>query len=170
MNVSAVQFRSPGLVSTIFQALSRARLSPDRLELEVTETVIMEDEPQVLKSLRQLREMGVSISLDDFGTGFASLSYLQRFPFDKIKIDQSFTRDLPGSRAAASIISAVTAMAGQLGMITTAEGVETQEQLAEVTRLGCSQAQGYLIGKASARPEDFLKLENPRALIVRAAS
>ncbi len=157
VNISAMQFKSPGLVSCIFQALSKSGLAPNRLELEVTETVLIDDEPEVLKCLRQLREIGVSIALDDFGTGFASLSYLQRFPFDKIKIDQSFTRGLPDSRAATSIISAVTALSAKLGLITTAEGVETEAQLQAVSRLGCTQAQGYLIGKATPHPEMLLR-------------
>ena len=156
VNVSAVQFRTPGLVSTVVRALSSHRIAAHRLEIEVTESVLMDDQPLVFQTLRQLRDLGVRLALDDFGTGFASLAYLQRFPFDKIKIDRSFTIGLPGKQSSVAIISAVTALASQLGMITTAEGVETDEQLAMVTRLGCTQGQGYLIGKPSARPMEFL--------------
>ena len=168
VNISAVQFRTPGLVHAIVRALANNHLPAHRLEIEVTESVLMDDQPQVFKSLRQLRELGVRIALDDFGTGFASLAYLQRFPFDKIKIDRSFTMGLPGKQSSVAIISAVTALAGQLGMITTAEGVETEEQLAMITRLGCTQGQGYLIGKASPKPMAFLG--GPRVVAVRKAS
>ena len=139
------------------RALSAHGVAAHRLEIEVTESVLMDDQPLVFQTLRQLRDLGVRLALDDFGTGFASLAYLQRFPFDKIKIDRSFTLGLPGKQSSVAIISAVTALASQLGMITTAEGVETKEQLAMVTRLGCTQGQGYLIGKPSARPQAFLK-------------
>ena len=157
VNASAVQFRTPGLVGTVVRALSAHGVAAHRLEIEVTESVLMDDQPLVFQTLRQLRDLGVRLALDDFGTGFASLAYLQRFPFDKIKIDRSFTLGLPGKQSSVAIISAVTALASQLGMITTAEGVETKEQLAMVTRLGCTQGQGYLIGKPSARPQAFLK-------------
>ena len=156
VNVSPVQFRTPGLVATVVRALSAHRIPAHRLEIEVTESVLMDDQPQVFQTLRQLRDLGVRLALDDFGTGFASLAYLQRFPFDKIKIDRSFTTGLPSKQSSVAIISAVTALASQLGMITTAEGVETEEQLAMVTRLGCTQGQGYLIGMPSARPMEFL--------------
>ena len=168
VNISAVQFRTPGLVHAVVRALASHHLPAHRLEIEVTESVLMDDQPQVFQSLRQLRELGVRIALDDFGTGFASLAYLQRFPFDKIKIDRSFTMGLPGKQSSVAIISAVTALAGQLGMITTAEGVETEEQLAMITRLGCTQGQGYLIGKASPKPMAFLG--GPRVVAVRKAS
>ena len=168
VNISAVQFRTPGLVSAVVRALAWHGVPAHRLEIEVTESVLMDDQPHVFHSLRQLRELGVRIALDDFGTGFASLAYLQRFPFDKIKIDRSFTMGLPGKQSSVAIISAVTALAGQLGMITTAEGVETEEQLAMVARLGCTQGQGYLIGKASPRPRDFL--DTPGVVELRRAS
>ena len=168
VNISAVQFRTPGLVHSVVRALASNHLPAHRLEIEVTESVLMDDQPQVFQSLRQLRELGVRIALDDFGTGFASLAYLQRFPFDKIKIDRSFTMGLPGKQSSVAIISAVTALAGQLGMITTAEGVETEEQLAMITRLGCTQGQGYLIGKASPKPMAYLG--GPRVVALRKAS
>ncbi len=155
INISAVQFRLPGFVSSVMSALGHSGLSAHRLEIEITESVLVHDEAQVLKSIRQLRELGVRIALDDFGTGYASLAYLQRFPFDKIKIDQSFIRGLPDDKASVAIISAVTALADQLGLITTAEGVETEEERAAVTRLGCTEIQGYLIGRPTANPLEF---------------
>ncbi len=168
VNVSAVQFRTPGLVSTVVRALSANRIPAHRLEIEVTESVLMDDQPLVFQTLRQLRDLGVRLALDDFGTGFASLAYLQRFPFDKIKIDRSFTVGLPGKQSSIAIISAVTALANQLGMITTAEGVESEDQLDMVTALGCTQGQGYLIGKPSPRPMEFLGA--PRVVELRRAS
>ncbi|HZV10971.1 MAG TPA: EAL domain-containing protein, partial [Novosphingobium sp.] len=137
VNISAVQLDHPGFVAAVVQALASAGLPARRLEIEVTESVLMEDKAQVQASIRRLRELGVRLALDDFGTGYASLSYLQRFPFDKIKIDRTFTRGLPDNPAASAIVAAVTALAGQLGMSTTAEGVEDEEQLAAITRLGC---------------------------------
>ena len=168
VNVSAVQFRTPGLVTTVVRALSANRIPAHRLEIEVTESVLMDDQPLVFQALRQLRDLGVRLALDDFGTGFASLAYLQRFPFDKIKIDRSFTVGLPGKQSSIAIISAVTALANQLGMITTAEGVESEDQLDMVTALGCTQGQGYLIGKPSPRPMEFLGA--PRVVELRRAS
>ena len=168
VNVSAVQFRTPGLVGTVVRALASNGVPAHRLEIEVTESVLMDDQPLVFQTLRQLRDLGVRLALDDFGTGFASLAYLQRFPFDKIKIDRSFIVGLPNKQSSVAIISAVTALANQLGMITTAEGVETEDQLEMVTALGCTQGQGYLIGKPSARPLEFLA--PPRVVELRRVS
>ncbi len=166
VNISAVQFRLKGFVPRVVQALAAAGLAPERLEFEVTESVLMQDEAQVLKSIRSLRDLGVRIALDDFGTGYASLAYLQRFPFDKIKIDKSFTQGLPGDQACCAIITAVTALASQLGMVTTAEGVETAEQLQAVTALGCSEVQGFLIGHPVPDPVALLR---PQAMKTSAA-
>ena len=166
VNISAVQFRLKGFVPRVVQALAAAGLAPERLEFEVTESVLIQDEAQVLKSIRSLRDLGVRIALDDFGTGYASLAYLQRFPFDKIKIDKSFTQGLPGDQACCAIITAVTALASQLGMVTTAEGVETAEQLQAVTALGCSEVQGFLIGHPVPDPVALLR---PQAMKTSAA-
>ena len=125
----------------------------------MTESVLMQDEPQVLQSVRQLRGLGIRLSLDDFGTGHASLTYLQRFPFDKIKIDQSFICGLPDDKPSAAIIAAVTAKARQLSMVTTAEGVETEAQRAVAEALGCIEIQGYLIGAAHPDPARLLAAE-----------
>jgi diguanylate cyclase (GGDEF)-like protein/PAS domain S-box-containing protein len=156
VNISAVQFGLPGFVGSVIHALAASGLEPHRLEIEVTESVFIHDEAQVLRIINLLRDLGVRIALDDFGTGFASLSYLHRLPFDKIKIDMSFVQGLPGNTASTAIIGAVSRLARELGMITTAEGVETPEQLAAVTALGCTQAQGYLIGHPVADPQAFL--------------
>ena len=156
VNISAVQFAQPGFVSSVIQALAASGLEPARLEIEVTESVFIHDEVQVLKIIHLLRDLGIRVALDDFGTGFASLAYLHRLPFDKIKIDMSFVQGLPGNTASTAIIAAVTRLAQQLGMITTAEGVETPEQLQAITELGCTQAQGFLIGAPTATPHEFL--------------
>ena len=147
VNISPVQFRSRTLVQTVAQALAASGLPPERLELEITESVLLGDDASNLKTLHQLRELGCRISLDDFGTGYSSLSYLRSFPFDKIKIDQCFVRDLPGDPDSLAIIKAVTGLSASLGMTTTAEGVETAEQFAELRAQGCSEIQGFLIGR-----------------------
>jgi diguanylate cyclase (GGDEF)-like protein len=141
VNVSPVQFRSRTLSLKVAAALAESGLDPRRLELEITEAVLIADDDAALVALNQLRELGVRIALDDFGTGYSSLSYLQRFPFDKIKIDRSFVQELARG---SSIIKAVVSIAADRNMVTTAEGVETEEQRATVHALGCTQMQGYL--------------------------
>jgi diguanylate cyclase (GGDEF)-like protein len=147
VNLSAIQVMNANLVPVVIGALAAAGLPAERLELEITETVMMQNTEATLATLHRLHELGVKISLDDFGTGFSSLSYLRRFPFDKLKIDRSFIRDLSGDENALAIVRAVTTMAKSLGMITTAEGVETEQQLGQVSRLGCNEVQGYFIGR-----------------------
>jgi EAL domain-containing protein (putative c-di-GMP-specific phosphodiesterase class I) len=141
VNVSPVQFRSQTLSLKVAAVLAETGLDPRRLELEITEAVLIADDDAALVALSQLRELGVRIALDDFGTGYSSLSYLQRFPFDKIKIDRSFVKELARGT---SIIKAVVSIAADRDMVTTAEGVETEEQRATVHALGCTQMQGYL--------------------------
>jgi diguanylate cyclase (GGDEF)-like protein len=150
VNLSAVQFRSGSLVQAVTDALSSSRLPPDRLELEITESALLTDSEGAADMLHRLRSMGLRISMDDFGTGYSSLGYLRSFPFDKIKIDQSFVRDLGRNAGSNAIVRAITTLAGSLGMITTAEGVETQEQLEAAQNEGCTEVQGYLIGKPVA--------------------
>jgi EAL domain-containing protein (putative c-di-GMP-specific phosphodiesterase class I) len=116
--------------------------------LEITETVLLLDNPAILATLHRLRDCGVRIAMDDFGTGYSSLSYLRSFPFDRIKIDKGFIRELAERDDALAIVAAVTTLAASLGMDTTAEGVETSEQLASLRKLGCSEAQGYLFSVA----------------------
>jgi diguanylate cyclase (GGDEF)-like protein len=144
VNLSPAQFRSKELVPIVVGALASSRIAPHRLELEVTETVIMHDSQAVFAALGQLHKLGVRIALDDFGTGYSSLSFLQKFPFDKIKIDRSFVSELSGAREEARLIArAVVRFAVNLGRTTTAEGVETKEQLDILRAEGCGELQGY---------------------------
>jgi diguanylate cyclase (GGDEF)-like protein/PAS domain S-box-containing protein len=144
VNLSAAQFRSRNLVQTVVMALAASGLPPRRLELEITETVLLRENDANLAVLHQLRGLGVRIALDDFGTGYSSLSYLRSFPFDKIKIDRSFVRDLPDNPGCRTIIRSVAELASGLGMVTTAEGVETLHQMNELRVEGCTEAQGFL--------------------------
>ena len=145
VNLSPVQFRNRGLVTTVTSALAAARLAPSRLELEITEAVLLQDDEAIVTMLHQLRSLGVRVAMDDFGTGYSSLSYLRSFPFDKIKIDRSFIKDIERNRDSAVIIRAVASLGASLGIETTAEGVETVEQLEIVRRAGCTEMQGYLV-------------------------
>jgi diguanylate cyclase (GGDEF)-like protein len=147
VNVSCVQFRKPGLENVVLQALAGSGLAPDRLELEITESLLLEDSEATLSVLHSLRSLGVRIALDDFGTGYSSLSYLQSFPFDKIKIDRSFIEQLLTRHGSSAIVHAITDLARSLGMETTAEGVEDSAQLEELRRHGCSSVQGYLFSR-----------------------
>jgi diguanylate cyclase (GGDEF)-like protein len=144
VNLSPAQFRSPGLLQVIVEALATSGLSPVRLELEITETILLQDSEATLATLYRLRELGVRVAMDDFGTGYSSLSYLQSFPFDKIKIDRSFVKDIAESTGSLNIVRAVAALAKGLGMAATAEGVETQAQLDKIRGEGCSEMQGFL--------------------------
>lgn len=147
VNVSSVQFRNRGLIETVMAALAESGLPANRLELEITESVLLSDDSSTLDILNQIRRIGVRISLDDFGTGFSSLSYLRSFPFDKIKIDRSFVQEIGSSKNAMVIMSAVVNLATGLEMIITAEGVETQAQLDWLKSVGCTEVQGYLISR-----------------------
>ncbi|WIY52783.1 EAL domain-containing protein [Devosia sp. YIM 151766] len=144
VNLSPVQFRHKGLVAQVKAALTEAGLEPTRLELEITESLLLTDNEATIAALHELRGMGVRICMDDFGTGYSSLSYLRSFPFDKIKIDRSFMRDLTTRNDSQAIIKAVIGLGQSLGMLTTAEGVETEEQLAMVREHGVSEVQGFL--------------------------
>jgi diguanylate cyclase (GGDEF)-like protein len=148
VNLSPAQFRHPELIRVILSALQDSGLDPGRLELEITESVLMQDSEATLATLRQLRELGVRISMDDFGTGYSSLSCLPSFPFDKIKIDQSFVRSLERCPDSAAIVRAVIHLGRSLGMATTAEGVETSDQLAYLQREGCQEVQGFYFSPA----------------------
>lgn len=148
VNVSPLQFRSTGFANIIFQALSRSGLAPSRLEVEITESVFLEDETSVVTLLHQLRSMGVRIALDDFGTGYSSLSYLRSFPFDKIKIDKSFVNRVALEASSAAIVHAIVDLATALHMETTAEGVEDSDQLACLRDQGCTSVQGFIFSAA----------------------
>jgi EAL domain-containing protein (putative c-di-GMP-specific phosphodiesterase class I) len=148
VNVSPLQFKSGTLGLKVATVLAETGLSPDRLELEITEAVLIRDDEEALSVLHQLRHLGVRIALDDFGTGYSSLSYLRRFPFDKVKIDRSFIRDVAEAEGSSPIIEAVVHMAAAGNMTTTAEGVETEEQRDILRKLGCDEMQGYLFSPA----------------------
>ena len=150
VNVSPIQFKSETLPLKVAAALAETGLDPRRLELEITEAVLIADHDAALVALNQLRALGIHIALDDFGTGYSSLQYLQRFPFDKIKIDRSFVKEVTHNSSSASIIRAVVSIAADRNMITTAEGVETLQQRETVQNLGCTQMQGYLFSAAAA--------------------
>jgi len=147
VNLSPVQFSKGPLVEEVEQALAASRLSPDRLELEITESVLLADNEMTLAMLHRLRALGVRIAMDDFGTGYSSLSYLRRFPFDKIKMDQSFVRSLGHDPDGVAIVRAIVGLGKALHMDVLAEGVETDEQLDILRGEGCDELQGYLFSR-----------------------
>ena len=167
VNVSPVQFRSHAFSLKVANALVTTGLSADRLELEITEAVLIRDDEAALTMLQQLRAIGVRIALDDFGTGYSSLSYLQRFPFDKIKIDRSFINGLAEAEGSSSIVQAVINIAKARHMTTTAEGVETEQQREMLVDLGCTEMQGYLFSRA--RPVAEIRMLLSRAKNIAAA-
>jgi len=147
VNLSPVQFRSKTLPRQVRKALAQSGLRPDRLELEITESMLLDRNEQTLEILRGLKRFGIQIAMDDFGTGYSSLGSLRSFPFDRIKIDRSFIRDIPARRDAIALVELIIGMARSYGMQTTAEGIETEEQFESLKRLGCGHMQGYLIGR-----------------------
>ncbi len=163
VNLSPIQFKSKGLLLSVVSALAASGLSPNRLELEITESVLLQDGDATLAILNELRELGVRISMDDFGTGYSSLSYLRKFPFDKIKIDQSFIFDMSDHNDSLAIVRAVIAMGSGLGIATTAEGVETAEQFKQLKLEGCTEVQGYLFSppRPAAEVRGLLASINP---------
>jgi diguanylate cyclase (GGDEF)-like protein/PAS domain S-box-containing protein len=163
VNISPVQFRSRDLPQVILTALSRSGLAPSRLEVEVTEAVLIDDVNAALDILRQIRGLGVRIALDDFGTGYSSLSYLRRFPFDKIKIDRSFVQELHTRQDSQVIVQAIRDMAQGLGMTVTAEGVETVEQADRLRRTGCEELQGFLYSRPKPAGELDLRRDGKRS-------
>ncbi|MEP3224864.1 MAG: EAL domain-containing protein [Parasphingorhabdus sp.] len=150
INLSPSQMRSASLVSTIVNALAQSAIAPQRLELEITESILMHDSEANIRTLHSLRDLGIRISLDDFGTGYSSLNYLRSFPFDKIKIDRCFVSEIDTREDCRAIIRSVISLAQNLGMTTTAEGVEREDQVEELRLEGCDQVQGFLYGKAEA--------------------
>ena len=164
VNISAAQFRNSGLLQVIVGALSASGLPPTRLEIEITETVLLQNRETTLAALHQLRALGIRIAMDDFGTGYSSLTYLQSFPFDKIKIDRSFVKDIDRNTGSLNIVRAVAALASGLGMTATAEGVETHGQLAQIVAAGCNEMQGYLFSQPLPAAEiEQLFLSQPEA-------
>ncbi|HWD14048.1 EAL domain-containing protein [Pseudochrobactrum sp. sp1633] len=147
VNLSPVQFITKDLIQRVKAILKESGLDPQRLELEITESVLLDKNEQTLRILRQLKAIGIQIAMDDFGTGYSSLGSLSSFPFDKIKIDRSFIRDVTTRADALAIVELVTGIGQSLGMITIAEGIETEEELECLKRVGCDQLQGYLFGR-----------------------
>ena len=167
INVSPVQFRSQNLPQAVISALAAARLAPHRLEMEITELVLMHSNETTLQRLHQLRELGVRISMDDFGTGYSSLSYLRSFPFDKIKIDRTFINDLSNGHDA--IVQAIITLANNLNMTTTAEGVETEQQAGALRAMGCIEMQGYLFSRPVPAREIRRRFFSDRKRVASAA-
>jgi diguanylate cyclase (GGDEF)-like protein len=165
VNLSPAQFRQSDITSEIFRVLEETGLPAHRLELEITEGVLIDDTERVLAILSELKAAGVRLSLDDFGTGYSSLSYLQRFPFDKIKIDRSFVWGMEKDGGSMAIVRAVVALGRSLQITVTAEGVETQRQLAMLRAEHCDQAQGFLIGKPQPFAEASALLANPQVMM-----
>ncbi|MCF2970860.1 EAL domain-containing protein [Synechococcus sp. Nb3U1] len=161
VNVSAVQLEQQSLTDLLAQVLQDTGLTPEQVEIELTESILMGDMQRAVQVLQQLRQRGSTIALDDFGTGYSSLSYLSRLPFDTLKIDQSFTRALTTQAEVAVIVKAIVAMAKSLGLRITAEGVETVEHLHFLSQLGCHEAQGYFISRPVSAASMTHFLENP---------
>jgi diguanylate cyclase (GGDEF)-like protein/PAS domain S-box-containing protein len=166
VNLSPAQFKDASLVTAVIGALAASGLAPNRLELEITESVLLLDSDATLQTLHQLRSLGLSISMDDFGTGYSSLSYLRKFPFDKIKIDQSFIRELADGGDSLAIVRAVTGLGSSLGISTVAEGVETAEQLNRLKAEGCNAVQGFYFGAPRPAAEATAFLNKGRKLRV----
>ncbi len=169
VNLSPAQFRDRGLVRTVVSALAASGLDAQRLELEITESVLLQDNVANMQMLHDLKALGVRISMDDFGTGYSSLSYLRSFPFDKIKIDQTFVRDILDDSDAMAIIKAVLDLGASMGVVTTAEGVETQEQLDALRGQGCAEIQGYFISRP-APAADIARLLGVERAVAAGAS
>jgi diguanylate cyclase (GGDEF)-like protein/PAS domain S-box-containing protein len=166
VNLSPVQFKNLNLVSSVKEALRASGLPAERLELEITESVLLQNSEATLSVLHELRSFGVRISLDDFGTGYSSLSYLRSFPFDKIKIDRSFVSELATREDSMAIVRAVTGLGKSLGIVTTAEGVETDAQFELLRQEGCTQAQGYLFSRPRPAAEVENMLTQPRQRLI----
>jgi diguanylate cyclase (GGDEF)-like protein len=161
VNLSPAQFKSRNLVQAVKNALANSDLPARRLELEITELVLLQESDGAFVILHQLRDLGIRIAMDDFGTGYSSLGYLRSFPFDKIKIDKSFIQDLPGKEDSVAIVRAVVGLSSSLGITTTAEGVETKEQLAGLTSEGCDEFQGFLFSKPRSAADVEKLLREP---------
>jgi EAL domain-containing protein (putative c-di-GMP-specific phosphodiesterase class I) len=160
VNVSPAQFRTGHFARAVAESLRVACLPASRLELEITELVLMQDNSAALPMLKEIRDLGVTIAMDDFGTGYSSIGYLRSFPFNKIKIDQSFIRDLAKKNDSLAILRAVVGLGRSLGMATIAEGVETRDQFEVLLREGCTEAQGYLFSEPRLASE-ITKLLQP---------
>jgi EAL domain-containing protein (putative c-di-GMP-specific phosphodiesterase class I) len=170
VNLSPAQVKADSLLALVTEALAASGLAPSRLELEITESVLMHNTFDTLATLHRLRDLGVRIAMDDFGTGYSSLSYLRSFPFDKIKIDKSFIDHISDKDDCVTIVQAVTTMAQRLSMTTVAEGVETADQRQKVTELGCTDMQGYLISRPRPAADILQQLQRSSAPVESAAA
>ena len=168
VNLSSVEFRTGDLLDKVTDALVHSGLAPTRLELEITESVLLQEDARNIAILHQIKRLGVSIVLDDFGTGYSSLSYLRMFPFDKIKIDQSFVREMPARADCAAIVCAIAGLGRELDMVTVAEGVETRQQLEMVRAAGCRQVQGFLFSRPC--PASQLKFAGGKVIALHRAA
>lgn len=162
VNLSALQFSHGDIVSRVRQSLEQSNLSPERLDLELTESLLVEQPDETIAVLRKLKDMGITISMDDFGTGYSSLSYLTKFPLDALKVDRAFVTDVPQDRDAVVVVRAIVGMAQQLDLQIVAEGIETEGQMQFLHALGCHTGQGYLFSKPLAA-NDFIKMLEPQA-------
>ncbi len=165
VNISPKQFDDPGFVALVRQVLARWKFAPERLELELTESLFLDERRQTMQMLDELRAMGMSFALDDFGTGYASLGYLQKIAFRRIKIDRSFVRGCSAGGESAAIVQAIVALAERLGMETTAEGTETRAEFEAMRRLGCAQVQGYFFGRPMPAEEAARLIDRNRPLL-----
>jgi EAL domain-containing protein (putative c-di-GMP-specific phosphodiesterase class I) len=169
VNLSPIQVMNQNLVPVVVSALAAAGLPAHRLEIEITESVLMQNTELTMATLHRLRELGARISMDDFGTGYSSLSYLRKFPFDKIKIDSSFISGLPDDNDSVAIVRAVAGLATNLNMMATAEGVETQQQLDKIRELGCVEMQGFLFSPPRPLAQLMHLIEPVRAKLAKSA-
>jgi EAL domain-containing protein (putative c-di-GMP-specific phosphodiesterase class I) len=165
VNLSPAQFKQQGLPLQVASALAASGLLPSRLELEITESVLLANNENTVRTLHSLRDLGISIAMDDFGTGYSSLSYLRSFPFNRIKIDRSFVSLMCESSESRAIVKAVAELGSTLGMTTTAEGVETEDQYRLVRENGCTDVQGWYFGRPMPASELHTLFEQPVALI-----
>ncbi len=166
VNLSPLQFRVGNLLALVMDVLKQSGLAARRLELEITETLLLEKSSQVLATLHALRALGVRISMDDFGNGYSSLSYLRSFPFDKIKVDRSFVQEVDANRDAQAIIRSIVSLGKGLGVTITAEGVETEAELSCLRAEGCHEGQGFLFSRARPQAEIMALLQAQRGLIM----
>ena len=170
VNLSGRQFKEHRLIDSVRRALQQAGAEPESLELEITESLLMHSEPETLSTLQQMKEMGLGLSIDDFGTGYSSLSYLKNFPVDRLKIDRSFVKGIPGQERDVALMSAIIAMAHNLNLKVVAEGVETEDQLAFLCERGCDEMQGYLFSKPIEAEALRQQLREGRRLALHASS
>jgi diguanylate cyclase (GGDEF)-like protein len=169
VNLSPAQLKSRNMLETVVSALAASGMPPNRLQLEITESMLMQNTFGTLATLHKLRELGVQIAMDDFGTGYSSLSYLRSFPFDKIKIDRSFIQDLSNGAEPLAIVHAVAGLAKCLNMISTAEGVETRQQMETLQTVGCTEMQGYFFSRAKPAAEIIEQFLSPQGKVAKAA-